>query len=580
MAASRRNKEGLKLKPMTEENCALMAGYKYCPKNIRSIGVVEAQQKSIRISCRLINGFPTQCSCPYVGRTKCATQACPNRCIFIACTPTCDPKCQNNPWAHDLFVAGKKTFLKQTEKGFGLFSTTLIQKNTFIGEYTGVVTLDNADLTVEEHSYAFGIAPAGYIIQGFHQGTCMRCVNHSCDPNCEAIQYIHDDEYKIIFSSMNDIPPNTELTIDYGWMHDDIRDAPICKCGSTNCKNIIGSIRPKTHMSKRRRKIQGKRKVARVNNVDPLATEHAPCIPPTFRSTINDTTTEVSEILASTPRPEERPDDYIETHVFRAAEPSYILTQYNGRLGIVRGRVTECYTNNYGFTIYVVDVRSPASMQYHMPRYLCFHYPEDAAYVLQHHIPDEERDMISHYSTPYASREVADGLEYSMPETYSQMVIDGTFPSTRLEKRRFPGPVALGLPPFRLIQCDSDDEPEDETEDECQDEPVHEHRLRSGPKQRIGMTSEQLNAGQEIGRDEGPVKCVTSRVVAVQYIEAYNPLYRRDFKITKNSLHNVTLISRIMESAKENLTWFSISRIRNDIEVDYNDCYSEISSGT
>ncbi|CAL8076046.1 unnamed protein product [Orchesella dallaii] len=576
MATSRKNARNSRLNPMSEEECAQLGNYIYCPRNIRSPEIVEVQQRAIATKTRkFINGYPRQCGCELVNGKKCATGGCPNWKKNMSCIPTCGPMCQNNPWAHNTFAANTKTFLRQTEYGWGVFSCAMIPQHSLIGEYTGLVTLATDDLTVEQDSYVFILSPRGYVIQAFEQGSRMRCVNHSCDPNCRACEYIDQDEFKIVYYANVDIPPNTQLTVDYGWVWPTLEAAPPCKCGTSKCKNIIGRIVPKKKQKKNK---------SRARQVSPPAEEIAPLRPQPFRSTVDDATSEVIEILTMTPRPQERPDEYVEQHVFRAAEPAYIITQYNGRLGIVQGRITECYTNDNNITIYVVDVRSPTAMEYHMPRFLCFHYPEDAAFVFQHLIPQHERDEISHYSTPYASREVAEGLHYNIVEQYEAMFNDGTRPTTRLERRNFPGPVAIGLPPLRLVQVDSDEEPDEEMR---QNTGATEGQSRPAAKQRGGMSAAQIDVYAarkmastatvpQTGRDEGPTKCV--RAVIVEHTEAYNPYQRRDFASIRDNLHNISLARRNLESAKENVIWFAASRTPDNVDVDFNDFYAQVAA--
>ncbi|CAL8076142.1 unnamed protein product [Orchesella dallaii] len=538
MAAPRKRNPNMPLRPMSEEECAALVGYTYLPRNIRSADVVEAQELHINAFHNLTNGYADPCACQIVNGKKCSTGNCPNWDEGISCSPTCHAQCQNNPWEHGTFAAGRITFVRQTAYGWGVFSTARIPKDTLIGEYTGIVTRDTNDFSREETSYLFAILPRGYVVQAHKQGSIMRCE---------------------------------------------------CKCGTASCKGIIGKIKQKSKKGSRRR--QGKKNSRVRQSVSPTEND-PPTAPPTFRSIIQDATAEVTNVLTRIPRPQERPNTYMENHIFRAAEPAYIITQYNGRLGIVQGRITESYTNNSNITIYVVDVRSPTSMQYHMPRYLCFHYPEDAAYVLQHHIPEEERDLILQYSTPYASREVAEGLEYNMPDAYSQMVIDGTLPATRLERREYPGPVAIGLPSSRLIQCDSCDEQEDYAEEESQDEPAPQFlNLRSGPKQRTGMTAEQpdMYAARKVGSgatgtntvrnaNELFIKGFTERAMIVEPAEVYDPSYRRSFDATRDVLHNLSLVRRNMESAIENVTWFTISRTPAEVQVDYHHLYRQVTS--
>ncbi|CAL8085067.1 unnamed protein product [Orchesella dallaii] len=318
-------------------------------------------------------------------------------------------------------------------------------------------------------------------------------------------------------------------------------------------------------------------------------------LPQPFRSTVNDATSKVIKVQMMTPRPLDRPNGYIEPHIFRPAEPAYIIAKYNGRLGVVQGRITECYTNFANITLYVIDVSSHSTLEYHMPRFLCFHYPEDAVFVLQHHISEEERNMIIQYCTPYASREVAMGLQYNLSEGYAEMILNLTRPITQCKQRNFPGPVAIGLPPSRLEQVDSDEETDDEKADEqCHGETLPKIHSLSRLTKRRRISNAQVDAeapGETTEHELLPKKkrgavaeqCipVPERAVVMQPVAdapAYDSFFRREFGTTSDNLHNVSLMRRNLESAKENITWFVTSRTPYDVDVNYNDLYDQVAS--
>jgi SET domain-containing protein len=57
-----------------------------------------------------------------------------------------------------------------------------------------------------------------------------RWLNHSCDPNCEALE----DEGRIWITSRRAIAAGEELTFNYGYTLDDYREHP-CQCGQPAC---------------------------------------------------------------------------------------------------------------------------------------------------------------------------------------------------------------------------------------------------------------------------------------------------------------------------------------------------------
>ncbi|CAL8076062.1 unnamed protein product [Orchesella dallaii] len=317
-------------------------------------------------------------------------------------------------------------------------------------------------------------------------------------------------------------------------------------------------------------------------------------LPHAFRSTVDDAISKGIKVQMKTPLPQERPDEYVEQHVFRATEQAFIIAQNNGRFGIVEGRVTECYTNIASITIYVIDVSSHATLEYHMPRFLCFHYPEDASFVLQHLISEEERKMIMQYSTPYASREVAEGLQYNLSEEYARMFMNDTRPNTQLKQRNFPGPVALGLPPSRLQHMYFDEETISDDE-KGQRKTLLLTKSPSRLRKRSRISKAQVDADDteettvsapipKKKRDAVAEQCLIERPTIVTQAAAdapaYNCFFRREFGTTSDILHNVTLMRRCLESAKENVTWFVASRTPNNVVVNYNDLYDGVALGS
>jgi SET domain-containing protein len=61
-----------------------------------------------------------------------------------------------------------------------------------------------------------------------------RLINHSCDPNSEAIQ----DGKRIFLQALRDIEVDEEITFDYGFDVDCYEDHP-CRCGSDKCIGYI-----------------------------------------------------------------------------------------------------------------------------------------------------------------------------------------------------------------------------------------------------------------------------------------------------------------------------------------------------
>ena len=71
-------------------------------------------------------------------------------------------------------------------------------------------------------------------VDGSRQANGAKYINHSCKPNCEAINY--DDE-EIWIESICDIKKGEELNYDYGFSEPDERFP--CFCGNNKCRKWI-----------------------------------------------------------------------------------------------------------------------------------------------------------------------------------------------------------------------------------------------------------------------------------------------------------------------------------------------------
>jgi SET domain-containing protein len=134
----------------------------------------------------------------------------------------------------------------------GCYTTTPLRKGTRIIEYTGErITNAEADRRYEgrELTYLFGLSDGKHVIDG---NGIAALINHSCDPNCEAMEL----RGRVWITAIRDIRPGEELTYDYN-LYDGEGDAP-CRCGARNCRGSLYSERE----LKKRRKMAGQRKRA------------------------------------------------------------------------------------------------------------------------------------------------------------------------------------------------------------------------------------------------------------------------------------------------------------------------------
>lgn len=114
--------------------------------------------------------------------------------------------------------------VKKTKSGLGLVSFSHIPKGKTIIEYIGrrVPAKDTNIL----NKYIFHVN-ARWDIDGSPRYNKARYINHSCKPNCEAVER----RGRIFIISKRSIKPGEELTYDYGHEYFDEYIKPFgCRC--------------------------------------------------------------------------------------------------------------------------------------------------------------------------------------------------------------------------------------------------------------------------------------------------------------------------------------------------------------
>jgi hypothetical protein len=150
-------------------------------------------------------------------------------------------------------------------QGWGGFATRPIRKGTRIIEYLGErITAEESDRRYDDekmerhHTFLFAL-DSGWIIDASVDGNEARFLNHSCDPNCEAVE--EDD--RIFIEAKRTIRPGEELVYDYQYAREDveeIKDAErlyVCHCGSPKCRGTI--LAPPKKKRKKRKAAAKKR---------------------------------------------------------------------------------------------------------------------------------------------------------------------------------------------------------------------------------------------------------------------------------------------------------------------------------
>jgi SET domain-containing protein len=131
--------------------------------------------------------------------------------------------------------------------GRGVFAAADIPKGTRIVEYQGKrISYKKACKLYPDiegkptHTFLFEI-DEDTVIDANQQGNAARWINHSCNPNCEAVE---DDEQRIYIEAKKNIKKGTELGYDYGITLEE-RHTPAekkrwpCYCGSKNCRGTL-----------------------------------------------------------------------------------------------------------------------------------------------------------------------------------------------------------------------------------------------------------------------------------------------------------------------------------------------------
>ena len=128
--------------------------------------------------------------------------------------------------------------------GLGAFATRALPAEAFLGLYEGRRYTPKqiaAKTWNDQLTYLFNLSN-NETIDGAKGGNATRHLNHSCEPNCEAVEeYDESGELVLKFQTLVAVEAGDELFIDYGLTADD--DAPasdyVCHCGSANCRGTM-----------------------------------------------------------------------------------------------------------------------------------------------------------------------------------------------------------------------------------------------------------------------------------------------------------------------------------------------------
>ncbi|XP_014262074.1 histone-lysine N-methyltransferase ash1 isoform X2 [Cimex lectularius] len=187
------------------------------------------------------------CNCKPNSNPGCG-DSCINRMVLAECSPQlcpCKEKCSNQKIQRHEWAPGLVKFMTR-DKGWGIKTKYMIQKDVFILEYVGEVVSDRefksrmaSKYQKDTHHYCLNL-DSGLVIDGHRMGGEGRFVNHSCEPNCEMQKWCVNGLFRMALFALRDIKADEELTYDYNFSLFNPTEGQPCKCGSTRCRGVIG----------------------------------------------------------------------------------------------------------------------------------------------------------------------------------------------------------------------------------------------------------------------------------------------------------------------------------------------------
>ncbi len=131
--------------------------------------------------------------------------------------------------------------------GWGGFARRDLPERTRLIEYTGQrISPEEGDRRYPDtgqtrsHTVLFSLSNGRYIDAGV-RGNLARFLNHSCTPNCQAVE----DGGRIFIETIAPVPAGTELTYDYkltlpdDWQDPSVQSQYACDCGSSACRRTL-----------------------------------------------------------------------------------------------------------------------------------------------------------------------------------------------------------------------------------------------------------------------------------------------------------------------------------------------------
>mmetsp|Transcript_12077 Transcript_12077/g.36829 ORF Transcript_12077/g.36829 Transcript_12077/m.36829 type:complete len:650 (-) Transcript_12077:702-2651(-) len=137
-------------------------------------------------------------------------------------------------------------FGKSRIHGYGLYAIEAIEEKEYVTEYIGEVIRNSiADVRESRYqrqgmgdSYMFRVSSDAVVDATLH-GAPARYVNHSCEPNVDAMIVDVEQQKKIVFYSKRSIAQGEEITYDYKFEFEEDEAKIPCLCGAKTCRKFL-----------------------------------------------------------------------------------------------------------------------------------------------------------------------------------------------------------------------------------------------------------------------------------------------------------------------------------------------------
>jgi SET domain-containing protein len=126
--------------------------------------------------------------------------------------------------------------MKSPLHGVGCFATVRFLKGSYIAEYAGERITRSEAMARMSKPYGRRISELDceWYIDGNVDGNETQFINHSCEPNADAIVI----EGFLIVYALREIALGEEITVDY--LNSFEHDRSVCRCRATSCRQRSG----------------------------------------------------------------------------------------------------------------------------------------------------------------------------------------------------------------------------------------------------------------------------------------------------------------------------------------------------